>query len=166
MKLPLVGAILFALCFPVFAGPPGAPPDEFIAKAEELAEWIDDNSDFGPMTRHPAYVFLPGDTLQYTYFTASGQPYPNDNYRIAAAYSRGVMFLPDTFDITNLHHAGTLLHELVHHLQFIEGRQYACGAAEERDAYDLEDIWRAGHDLPPTLDPVLYFFVTTCPRER
>jgi len=164
MKLPLVGAILFALCFPVFAGPPGAPPDEFMEKAEELAQWIDDNSDFGPMTRHPAYVFLPFDKLQYTFFVGNGMKYPSEGgYLIAAAYLDGIMFLPDTFDLQSNENMEKLLHELVHHLQFIEGRRYPCNAAAEREAYDLADLWRAAHDMPPALDPVSYFFVTTCP---
>lgn len=166
MRLPLVGAALLALSlsFPVFSAPPGSPPDEFIERAEELAQWIADNSDFEPMPYHPAYIFLPEETIHYVYYEASGIGYDGQKGWIVAMYTNGMMFLPDTTDLSREYDQSVLLHELVHHFQFIEDREYDCPAASEKAAYDIEDKWRKERGMPPALSPATYYFVTTCPE--
>jgi hypothetical protein len=163
LALAAVGAL--ALSLPAIAAPPGVPDDAFLKKAEELAQWIDDHSDFGPMPRHPAYVFLPQGTIQYMYFVGSGLEYTGrEHNQIVAMYHDGWMILDETFDPEK--NADVLLHELVHHMQFVEKREYRCLGEAERVAYDLEAQFSAETGIASVrLDPLMLMFITSCPQD-
>ena len=45
-----------------------------------------------------------------------------------------------------------LVHELVHHAQYLSGKTYACNNAKEWEAYRLQNLWLAEYGLPAAVD--------------
>jgi hypothetical protein len=159
--LLLAGVFLLALAAVSRAGEPDAA---FLKSAEKLAAWIDDRSDFGAMPFHPAYIFVPKDDLKYiTYQSAGIDPDSvGGTFEILASYYHGVMWLSEDFDIVT--DAPILLHELVHHLQFIEGRVYSCSQEQELEAYDLHNRYaRETGATDLVVDAVTVMLVSMCP---
>lgn len=66
------------------------------------------------------------------------------------AYIPGRLVLSSAvWDPASLEAQSYLLHELVHHAQFLSGRDYPCHAAKEREAYTLQSAWLVEHGLKP-----------------
>ena len=62
------------------------------------------------------------------------------------------IYLGLDFDINNPHHQSRMLHELIHYVQWANGKHTtSCLGHLEVEAYDLQDKWRAGHALKPIL---------------
>jgi hypothetical protein len=57
---------------------------------------------------------------------------------IMAAYSQGVMYLREGWSARDAKQTGILLHEFVHHLQFMAGRDFACAGEREAEAYETQ----------------------------
>lgn len=113
------------------------PPPEFYARAEALADWIDKNSDYGPLKRHPIYLFVGQNELNYILFEPTSAGYQGHEQSDAVAlYFKGIVFLAEDFELGT--HDYVLLHELVHHLQAEQERQFPCVRAGEKDAYELQ----------------------------
>ena len=59
-----------------------------------------------------------------------------------------------------------LAHEMVHHLQNLSGRRYACGAEREAEAYDAQGRWLAlfGETLEGAfeLNPLTLMVLSRC----
>lgn len=45
-----------------------------------------------------------------------------------------------------------LVHELVHHAQLFSRKSYPCANAKEWEAYHLQNMWLAEHNLPPAVE--------------
>lgn len=141
------------------------PSRAFYEKAESLARWIGAHSDFGPMRRHPSYVFVSKRELQYIYFQGGEQGYTGaETATVEAMYVQGIMFLQTGFDLET--QSSILLHELVHHLQHEEGRQYACIGAAEAPAYRLQNEYIRETGIGKESDPLWTVLVTRCPQSR
>ena len=56
-----------------------------------------------------------------------------------------------------------VVHELVHHAQFLSGRTYSCHAAKEREAYTLQNKWLAEHGHAPLVDAGWIDRMSACP---
>jgi hypothetical protein len=63
--------------------------------------------------------------------------------RVRALYGRGerVVYLRTNWDKAALSDRSELVHELVHHFQNVHAVPYACNAARETLAYDLQITW-------------------------
>ncbi len=62
------------------------------------------------------------------------------------------IFLGADFDAQDSHHVSRLLHELVHYIQYKNGKgKSRCRGEIEVEAYDLQDKWRELHGLEPIL---------------
>jgi hypothetical protein len=135
VKSWIFGAMIAAmLAAPVAADP--RPPEAFFDRVDELVTWIGENSDYpGELRRYPPVAFLPRATLNYLYYEGAGIAY-NGQEQVQALYVEGMMFLSDDFTLGK--HDYVLLHELVHHLQYEQEREFACMAEREREAYELQ----------------------------
>lgn len=63
-------------------------------------------------------------------------------------HERDTILVPDEFDPHSEWYSPTLLHELVHYLQDINGTMNDCPGMSEREAYDMSNAWivEIGHD--------------------
>jgi hypothetical protein len=57
-----------------------------------------------------------------------------------------------------------LVHELVHHAQYVSGRPYVCNNAKEWEAYKLQNQWLAEHGLPPAVEESWINQMASCGR--
>ncbi len=69
-------------------------------------------------------------------------------------------------DLTDRAEASVLVHELVHHMQALSGRRFACPAAAEKEAYEVQEAWLAqsGESLESAfgIDRMTRFILTNC----
>jgi hypothetical protein len=69
---------------------------------------------------------------------------------LKALYIPGVIVLDsDSFTTADPVELSYLVHELVHHAQFLSGAQVACAAEREAQAYRLQDQWLVEQGLQP-----------------
>ena len=113
------------------------PPAAFIAQAEEAAAWIVAHSDYGPVPL-PAFVKVPRATLSYVFYSQMVGGWQGQDC-INALYVPHLILLAEDFDAGTC--SDTLVHELVHHFQFVTGRAFRCTAEAEREAYALQAEW-------------------------
>lgn len=67
---------------------------------------------------------------------------------------RNTIYLHHNFNHTNISDQGRLLHELVHYVQWANGKhKTTCLGHLEVEAYEIQDRWRARYNLTSTLDP-------------
>jgi len=52
-----------------------------------------------------------------------------------------VVYLLDTWRADGIRDRSILLHEIVHHLQYLNGIKASCAAEEERQAFELQIKW-------------------------
>lgn len=117
-----------------YQAPPNSPVS---AKAlgrmiDFLIDWIERNSDYTDI-KAPPVLFVSSDELKYVVSFPNPAVMAND---VLALYVDGIVFLPDNFELGR--HDYMLLHELVHHAQKESGREYACIAEREAEAYALQ----------------------------
>ena len=58
------------------------------------------------------------------------------------------IIVPARFDPWSFDYAPTMVHELVHYLQDINGTLAECAGMSEREAYELSNEWIAQHNHP------------------
>ena len=81
----------------------------------------------------------------------------------AAAYLPGrIVISPAIWDETSIRAQSYIVHELVHHAQFISGRAYACHAAKEHEAYTLQNQWLAEKGQAPIVNQDWIDRMSTC----
>lgn len=70
---------------------------------------------------------------------------------VVAVYDdeRHTIFLPEGWTGTTPAELSVLVHEMVHHLQNVNGQKFECPAAREKPAYLAQDQWlkQFGHNL-------------------
>lgn len=147
----------------------GAPdPDPAWRDAGSVAElaailddWIDANSDYprnpAPLTfeiADPVTVALRPETAS-SYSTRTRGLYDHEN---------GTIYLIEPWSRTRALDASVLLHELVHHRQV--ARHWYCPAAQEPDAYALQQAWLAERGLEADVNHVAVIIKAGCtPRD-
>ena len=130
--------------FPLdIATPPGrgfdpVPPDSFLREVEALADWITANSRYTTKVPLPAFVVLPRATLNYIFYSQMVGGYQGQDC-INALYVPHILLLAEDLDVTDC--SDTLVHELVHHFQFVTGAAFRCTAEAEREAYEIQAQW-------------------------
>lgn len=86
---------------------------------------------------------------------------------IQAAYVPGLIILDQAgFDEKSVWDMGFLVHELVHHVQHMSGRTYACPAAREREAYELQNAWLSMMGEAPAFPESFIAQLSRCPGIR
>lgn len=81
---------------------------------------------------------------------------------VGAYLSGRVIISNRVWDPSSLEAQSYLVHELVHHAQFISGRTYPCHAAKEREAYMLQSRWLTEHGLKPLVDQAWIDNISAC----
>ena len=114
------------------------PSDQFLDYAHSVAAWIILNSDYDAEIPLPAFVKLPRATLNYIFYSQLVGGYQKQDC-IEALYVPHIMLLSEDFDMELC--TATLVHELVHHFQYITEKEFRCPAEAEREAYDLQAKW-------------------------
>jgi hypothetical protein len=141
--------------FPLdIATPPSAgfdpvPPDAFLKQAREIADWIVARTAYPPDIPLPAFVLLPRASLNYIFYSQLVGGYQGQDC-INALYLPHLMLLAEDFDVTSC--SDTLVHEMVHHFQFITEKPFRCTAEAEYEAYHLQSLWteETGIGIPPS----------------
>jgi len=94
-------------------------------------------------------------------------------FRVRASYlpETNTIYLPYDANINTLHFESMLLHELVHHVQNINGISYPCNGHVEKDAYllEVEYLLQKGVEDPYELmglHPLTLIFLTQCHTYR
>ncbi len=73
------------------------------------------------------------------------------------------LYLDDTVDINTDEGKSTLLHELVHHYQFMTKKKRTNPCLYEAEAYSIEDKWRREHGLVVSVaNPGFIFWMGQC----
>lgn len=83
-----------------------------------------------------------------------------------ATYVPGMIFLDhQSWDPTNIREKSYLLHELVHHAQFLSKRSYPCHRAQEEEAYRLQNQWLIENGERPIVSESWIREMSRCDRE-
>lgn len=85
---------------------------------------------------------------------------------LKAAYDREAqrIFLVEPWSATDARDAATLLHELIHHIQYAS-RAWECPQAVEWEAYKLTEAWLGERGIDPGFDWLWIYVVSRCPRD-
>lgn len=84
--------------------------------------------------------------------------------------SERAIYLAQDIELASLKGITTLLHELVHHMQTMEGKAVVCIEAQELQAYTVElqwlqqhgfDVWKTFEELTG-MTPFTMFIITRC----
>ena len=130
--------------FPLdIATPPGrgfdpVPPEAFLREAEAMLDWIVANSRYTEKVSLPAFVMLPRATLNYIFYSQMVGGYKGQDC-VNAIYVPHIMLLAEDFELAAC--SDILVHELVHHFQFITRVPFRCTAEAEREAYEIQAKW-------------------------
>ena len=139
-------AALVAEDFPLdIATPPGpgfdpVPPVACLAQAKAIAAWIVARTDYPADIALPAFALMPRATLNYIFYAQRVGGYQGQDC-IIALYVPHLMLLAEDFEIASC--SDSLVHELVHHFQFVTGKPFRCTAEAEREAFLLQAAWTA-----------------------
>lgn len=114
------------------------PPESFLDSVAGIVDWIAARSDYPPDLPLPAFVLLPRATLNYVFFSQMVGGYQGQDC-INALYLPHVILLAEDFELSIC--SDTLVHEMVHHFQFVTGRVFRCTAEAELEAYLLQAEW-------------------------
>ena len=92
-----------------------------------------------------------------------------DGLQVEALYSERdhSIYLSDGWKADNLRRSSILLHELVHHLQYLNHVKVTCESEYELQAYKLQLAWLGEQGVKDPLDymgidPFLFFMLGKC----
>lgn len=159
---------LFIISF-VFAKPAYAESIEE-AKMLELINWIVEESAIYEYNDEPLpkIVYATQEQLG-AYFYGLDTYLENEDKLIPIegifrSANEGTMFLLKDFDWESGSTMDIVVHELVHYLQYINGRTFSCSVAGEIDAYKFQSIWLMDNPIPnrqaPTFLTAVYILET------
>jgi uncharacterized protein DUF6647 len=130
----------------------------------QLILWIGERTDYdtAPVLADPPSVDFSktGAYIEYEgghIFVMPGLRgvYDNDRRRI---------FLVEPWLENNPRQVSTLLHELIHVIQFAS-RDWECAGIPEWEAYKLQHAWLAEHDIESGFNWFRIFHLSRCPRD-
>jgi len=110
-----------------------------------IVVWLSANFSVPQNFNHPRIAYLPRMKmsemrLQGVQSTVQG---PGQSPDVVAIYDRErhVIFLPEGWSGHTPAELSLLVHEMVHHLQNVNGQKFECPAAREKPAYLAQDLW-------------------------
>lgn len=128
----------------------------------ELVEWIGAHSDYdvsAVLADPPEVAFCePGDRLSYEDTELVVEPHIRGIYDNRRATIR----LVRPWNATDPRSVSTLLHELIHHVQWREG-EWSCAQETEWEAYKLQEAFLNQHGLASGFDWMAIFMFSRCP---
>lgn len=115
--------------------------------------WIEANTDYKVSSIQPNVVITEPSNLCVAYGINSQGGC--QAMRLLGFYDKEVtIYLRNDYQHGNVEHASRLLHELVHYVQWSNGKhKTTCLGELEVEAYELQDSWRAQFGLAPKVDP-------------
>ncbi len=135
---------------------------ELAKEATPLIHWITTQTGW-TVRDTPSIRFVPSATLAKMFSEASTK------LHVEALYSERdhSIYLPDGWRADNLRRRSILLHELVHHLQYLNHAKVTCESEHEFQALQLQVMWlgEQGVDDPfdlTGLDPLWLMMLKEC----
>lgn len=136
----LLGALLMA---PMAAQAQGVLSDGFV---HPLMQWVAARTGVS-ISSLPRVVISRAEMV-----ARIGNPMRN-SAMARALYVPGEVVIDDEFwDNDDTRTISFLVHELVHHAQYVSKRPYPCANAKEWEAYRLQNQWLAEHGLAPAVE--------------
>ena len=148
----LVLALFLALSScgtPAYAEPETNP---FYKRVEELSAFVREHTDF-KVTSTPKFVFLSKDTINRVYH---GDKF-KDQTNIEAMSIGNVIFLAEDLEMGK--DDDTLVHELVHYMQWETGPEGTCIGLLEHQAYTIQDKFNESRGDPRRADIFMLFLM-------
>ena len=105
-----------------------------------IVTWLSINFGLPPIHEHPTIELLPATQIAEIHYGTSD----SYNWReVIATYDDATrtIFLAEGWTGRTPADLSILVHEMVHHLQDVSGRQYVCPASREKLAYAAQDAW-------------------------
>jgi hypothetical protein len=136
--------------------------------AAAVAAWVADELDAPAPSTRLRIEFTDADRMRRLRYAAEGGALPT--LSIVALYDdeAGTIFLPQGWTGSTPAEMSILVHEMVHHLQNVSGRTFACPGAREAEALDLQERWLALSGVTLTevfeLNSLTLFVLTRCGR--
>lgn len=128
-----------------------------------LLAWLGHHSDYDTQVEFPNIVFTEQGNMCHTYgIVEKGTCQAT---RLKGFYNKNVtIYLNANFNSQDPNHQSWLMHELVHYVQWLNGRgDGECWGRLEAEAYTLQDAWRAEHQVAGMTDPFkLIMLKATC----
>lgn len=128
-----------------------------------LLAWLELNTDYDTRVGLPNIVVTEQGNMCHTYGIA--EKGTCQTTKLKGFYNKNLtIYLHAEFNPQDLNHQSRLLHELVHYIQWNNGRdQGECWGHLEAEAYQLQDRWRADHNVAVVTDPFkLIMLEATC----
>ena len=95
----------------------------------------------------PRIVFLTKKEIMEMLLQRPNGPPEDVSCQALYSHNDGIIYLTKDWRCSDPRDRGTLLHELVHHLQKLNGVKARCLAEYERQAYDLQLEWLREHGV-------------------
>lgn len=174
----MMGARLLTLAQAAFAAffiaCAAAQAGDLDAEMRRHLDWIGANTDYDVEgVALPAVEYLGRDAMQIAYYgpekvaKAEFEGYLLPEVMAFYDPERRTMVLRDDFDAARDGHI--LVHELVHHLQYLQGGigDDHCAASLEPEAYRIQEQWQDAMDHPgPRPDKLMVLMLTMSCREQ
>ena len=74
------------------------------------------------------------------------------------------IYLVKPWETSSAGDLSTLLHELIHDVQYLN-RKWSCKEEPEWEAYKLQEAWLAERGIPSEFNWIQIFFLSRCPRD-
>ena len=128
-------------------GSSGPDPGLGLALTEHFGHWLDRNGGYPAAGEQPAIRVISARNAVLAERRANSH---RDHGRTRGLYDpeTATIYLVAPWDPADPRDASVLLHELVHHRQQAAKHWY-CAAAQEWDAYRLQERWLAEHGIDP-----------------
>jgi len=131
----------------------------------ELLRWIGEQTDYDItpfLVDPPEITFCEcGEVIQY-----EGESL-TVHEPIKGLYDKEAnkIFLTSPWRADNIDHIGTLLHELIHFVQY-NSREWPCWQRTEWEAYKLQEQWLREQGREPIFNWVRIYYVSRCEEPR
>lgn len=139
----------------------------------EHIDWITNNNSLYEYNGEPLPEIIYGTQEQLTAYFYGLDTYLEEGEDlipvegIFQSEGKGTIFLLNDFDWNNTADLDTLVHELVHYLQYINDITYDCSVAAELDAYRQQTEWmieNPANDIQPSYLMAIWI-METCVAE-
>lgn len=147
----------------------------FSALLLSIFVWLGINTDYDVLVPIPQIVFEEQVDLHSKWLAgyteelkAAGNTISKDdpayNSKIEAFYDTRTqtIHLTNDFDTSNIRHQEYLVHEVVHYLQDISGKEFQCPAKKEEEAYAIGTKWQKEHGGTEWKDRMFVLFNSMC----